>query len=215
MTDLSGVQAAQLRVYLAELDRWNRRRNLTAVASLDAWQRHVEESLRLLAVAAPEPGDTLVDVGSGAGVPGVVVAVARSDVSVQLLESDAHKQGFLVRVAGLLGLDNVRVVGCRAEAAGRDMALREHFDVALSRAAAPPAVLCELALPLVRVGGRLCALVSDGVAAAAACAGAARLCGGGTPQAAAGVLVVPKTAPTPERYPRRAGVVARRPLRAQ
>ena len=73
-----------------------------------------------------------------------------------------------------------------------------------------------LPLPLLSaMVGRLCALVSDGVAAAAACAGAARLCGGGTPQAAAGVLVVPKTAPTPERYPRRAGVVARRPLRAE
>lgn len=213
MAGLTRVQEAKLREYLAELGRWNRRRNLSAVALEDAWHRHVEESLRLLAAATVEPGSALVDVGSGAGVPGLVVAVVRSDVSVHLLESDAHKQGFLVHVAGLLDLDNVSVLGCRAEAAGRDPSHRERFDVALSRATAPPAVLCELALPLLRIGGRLCALVADNVAAAAECVVAARLCGGGAPDAAeAGVLVVEKVAPTPQRYPRRPGMPIRRPL---
>jgi 16S rRNA (guanine527-N7)-methyltransferase len=213
MADVSEQQEAQLRSYLDEMHRWNRLRNLTTVAFDAAWSRHVEEALHLLDVAAPDPRARVVDVGSGTGSPGLVVAIVRRELAVHLVEADRSKQGFLAHVAGLLRLDNVTVLGCRAEAAGRDPAWRESFDVALSRAAAPAAVLCELALPMLRSGGRLFALVSDARAAAASCAFAAGLCGGGRPRAAAaGVLSITKIAATPQRYPRRAGVPARRPL---
>jgi 16S rRNA (guanine527-N7)-methyltransferase len=107
----------------------------------------------------------------------------------------------------------VTVLGMRAEECARDPQLREHFDVALSRAAAPSPVLCELALPLLRVGGRLSVLVADAGAEAAACSRAALACGGAEPEAVApGVLAVRKVRATPERYPRRAGIPGVHPL---
>jgi len=212
---LSDGERAALHVYLAELERWNRRVNLTAVPPGQAWQRHIGDSLRLLAAADPAAGSSVADVGAGAGVPGLVFAVLRPDLHVALIEADRRRVGFLVHVAGVLGVRNARMVAERAEDAGRDPALRERFDLAVSRAAAPPAVLCELALPLVRVGGRLLALVGDAVLAAAECAAAAIACGGAEPAAAAeGVLLVEKVAPTPPVYPRRPGVPSRHPLQA-
>jgi len=207
-------QQQALNAYLDELDGWNHRINLTAVPRAVAWSRHVQQSLELLDVAGPSPGWSVVDVGSGNGAPGVIVAVVRPDLAMTLLEADARKAAFLAHVAGLLGLTNVHVAAMRAEAAGRLESMRERIDLAFSRAAAPAPVLCELALPLVRRGGRLCALVGDAHAAALECAAAARLCGGGQPSAATpGMLVVAKVTGTPDAYPRRAGLPARLPLR--
>jgi 16S rRNA (guanine527-N7)-methyltransferase len=209
---LSAEQRQALATYLDELYRWNQRLNLTRVAAADAWARHVDESLMLLAAADPASGDRVVDVGSGTGAPGIAVAVARPDLEVALLEADARKAAFLNHVAGALGLAQVRVLHGRAETAGRDPALREAFDLALARAVAQPAVLLELALPLVRPGGRLCALVSDTADAAQRCDPAARMLGGAAPQATDRVLMVLKRTATPARYPRKPGVPARRPL---
>lgn len=182
-----------LKLYLDELDRWNQRINLTSVPRADFWRRHVGESLALLETAAPEAGCRVVDVGSGAGVPGVVVAVVRPDMQVVMLEADKRKAAFLMHVAGMLGLGNATVAAVRAEAAGRDPSMRESFDLALSRAAAPPELLLELALPLLRVGGRLLALVADAPAAALGCRAVAMKLGGLAPRAVgAGTLVVYK-----------------------
>jgi len=208
----TAAQAASIARFLDELSRWNRSINLTGVGRDEAWRRHVEESLHLLDTADPPAGGTVIDVGAGAGLPGLVVAIVRPDLRVALLESDSRKQAFLTHVAGLFELDRVTVVGARAEVAGHESGLRESFDIALSRAAARPATLCELALPLLRVGGRLCALVADAPAAAAACLVAARICGGDTPRSADGIVIIGKNAPTPAAYPRRTGVPSRRPL---
>jgi 16S rRNA (guanine527-N7)-methyltransferase len=204
-------RAALLR-YLAELDRWNQRLNLTTVPADQAWERHAGEALQLLEAASPQPAAGLIDIGSGTGVPGLVIAIARPDLRVTLLEADTRKAAFLTHVAGLLGLENVTVEGRRAEEAGHDRSLREAFDLAVSRATAAPPVLCELALPFVRVGGGLWALVTDAAAAVAACAVAARLCGGVARAAGPEVLHVEKVAPTPETFPRRPGIPTRRPL---
>jgi 16S rRNA (guanine527-N7)-methyltransferase len=155
----------------------------------------------------------VVDVGSGAGIPGIPIAVVRPDLEVVLCDSDQKRAGFLTHVATLLGLERVHVAPVRAEDLGRTAGAREAFDAAVSRATAPPPVLCELCLPLLRTGGRLAALVRDASAAAEACAAAAAACGGGRPEAAAaGVLVVVKLTATPDAYPRRPGVPAKRPL---
>lgn len=213
MIAVDPASRARLERYLDEMEHFAGRMNLTSVPREQAWERHIVDSLTLLEVAAPAPGSSLVDVGSGAGLPGVPMAVLRPDLAVTLLEADARRAGFLIHAAGLLGLGTVTVVAARAEAYGRLPPGREGFDLAVSRATAPPAVLCELALPLVRLGGRLAALVGDAPAAAAACARAAELCGGAPPQAPApGVLVVGKQSPTPPRLPRREGVPNRRPL---
>jgi len=211
--DVGDAARERLGAYLDELYRWTGRLNLTTVPRDQAWARHVEESLALLAVADPAPGATIVDIGSGAGLPGIPVAVVRPDLEVTLLEADARRSGFLVHVCGLLGLARVRVVTARAETAGHDPAMREQFDLAVSRATAAAPALCELALPLVRVGGRLAALVGDAATAARLARGAADVCGGGPPRPlTSSVLGVDKLRPTPDDYPRRAGLPGRRPL---
>ena len=157
----------------------------------------------------------LIDVGSGGGMPGIPLKIARPDLSVTLLEADHRKAAFLTHAAARLGID-VDVVVERAETAGRGR-LREAFDVATCRALATMPVLAELCLPLVRVGGRLLALKGEVEEATQAIAAV----GGGeptvihTPSSARdrGVLVVvPKLTPTPAIFPRRPGVPARRPI---
>lgn len=207
---ITDSRRALLEAYLEEAYRWNVRVNLTTVSRGSAWERHVLESRRLLDAVRTPAGAAVVDVGSGMGVPGIPLAVLRPDLGVTLLEADARKAGFLIHVSGLLGLTNVRVVPRRAELTGQSPASRESFDLAVSRGAAPMAVLCELALPLLRVGGTLAALVSE---FPSECAAAARICGGGPPtRAAAGVVVITKISATPAAYPRRPGLPGRRPL---
>ncbi len=204
---------ATLNAYLDELDRWTERLNLTSIPRDQMWARNVVEVQELLEVADPPAGSRVVDIGSGGGVPGLVVAILRPDVSVTLIDSDRRKTGFLIHAAGLLGLTGVVVEAIRAEDAGHRAGLREGFDLATSRATAPPPVLCELALPLVRVGRQLCALVAGAPGALAACVAAASACGGSAPEAPAqGVLRVRKVTPTPEQYPRRPGTPNRHPI---
>jgi 16S rRNA (guanine527-N7)-methyltransferase len=209
-----GDRTATLEAYLDELDRWSRHLNLTSIPRNQMSSRNVAEAEELLVVAAPAPGSTVIDIGSGSGVPGIVIAILRPDLSMTLLDADRRKSGFLIHVAGLLGLESVQVVTDRAEEAGRRDGLRETFDLAISRATAPPPVLCELALPLLRIGGALCALVTDAPAALITCAAAASVCGGSPPEAPSeGILRVSKVAPTPDEYPRRPGTPSRHPLR--
>lgn len=215
MLEITPEARRRLQAYLDELALWNARMNLTTVPRERWWDKHVVEVLDLLAACAPAAGARVVDVGAGGGVPGIPMAVLRPDLHVALLESDARKAGFLTHVAGALRLDGVEVLALRAEDAARRDELRESFDLAASRAVAPPPVMCELSLPLVRVGGVCAALVGDAEQAAAECAYAADQCGGGTPRGApGGVLVIDKLRQTPDEYPRRAGVPVRRPLRA-
>jgi 16S rRNA (guanine527-N7)-methyltransferase len=173
----------------------------------------IEDSLVLL----DHLGDarSLVDVGSGGGMPGIPLKIARPDLRVVLVEADRRKAAFLVHAAARLELDVV-VVAERAETAGRGP-LREAFDVAVCRALAPMPALVELCLPFVRVGGRLLAMkaqVEDAAEAIEALGGGpARVSPAPSAARERGVVVlVPKVAPTPDVYPRRPGVPARRPL---
>jgi 16S rRNA (guanine527-N7)-methyltransferase len=178
----------------------------------------VEDGLVLLDHIAD--ARTLVDVGAGAGLPGLPLKIARPELQVTLIEADQAKAAFLVHACAALNLVGVEVVARRAEDAGHDPRLREAFDVAVARALAPMPVLVELCLPLVRVGGKLLAQKTSGEDPALA-AHAIELLGGElsgvltAPSAArnAGtVVVIDKARPTPTRYPRRPGVPARRPL---
>ena len=211
--DLSAAARVRAQAYLDELYRWNRRLNLTSVPREQAWARHVQDSLSILDAVTPPHGARVVDIGTGAGLPGIPLAITRADLEVTLLDADVRRCGVLVHVCGMLGLDRVTVLTGRAETLGRDAGVRETFDMAVSRATAAAPALCELALPLLRVGGTLAALVGDAPASAADSVRAAALCGGGPPRAAgAAVLVVGKLAATPDDYPRRPGIPARRPL---
>jgi 16S rRNA (guanine527-N7)-methyltransferase len=178
----------------------------------------VEDSLVLLA----HLGDArrLVDVGSGGGLPGLPLQIARPDLEVTLIEADEAKAAFLVRACAELGLSGVDVVARRAEAVGRDAGYRERFDVAVARAVAPMPVLAELCLPLVRVGGRLLAQKTEREEVASSLR-AIELLGGSlvavlpAPSKArrsGTVVAISKVRPTPSEYPRRPGIPARKPL---
>ncbi len=162
----------------------------------------------------------VVDVGSGGGLPGIPLKIARPELEVTLIEADQAKAAFLVHACATLGLQGIEVVARRAEEAGHDPRLREAFDVAVARALAPMPVLAELCLGLVRVGGRLLAQKTHAEDVGSA-AHAIEVMGGtlagvhASPSAArhAGtVVVIDKVRPTPPSYPRRAGVPGRKPL---
>ncbi len=220
------MQAAQRLARFHELlARGNERMNLVGNAEFeDALDRHYADSLAPLALGLFAPGARVIDVGSGAGFPGIPLAVARPDLQVTLLDALQKRVVFLQEAAQALGLDNVRVLHARAEDAARLEDQRERYDVAVSRAVASLPVLMELMLPFVRVGGQ--AVCYKGPAARgelAAAAGAARLLGGGAPRALAVpfpcrpdwerlAVVCLKAEKTVRQYPRKAGMPARSPL---
>ncbi len=178
----------------------------------------IEDSLVLL----DHLGDArfLVDVGSGGGLPGLPLRIARPDLAVTLIEADEAKAAFLVRACAALGLAGVEVVARRAEAVGQDGRYRERFDVAVARALAPMPVLAELCLPLVRVGGRVLAQKTDREDIDRAWR-AIELLGGSLDavlpapsksRRSGTVVEVSKVRPTPSEFPRRPGVPGRKPL---
>lgn len=216
VTDTPVIDAGarrRLHRYLEELHRWNDRINLTAVPVEQGWERHIGDVLTLLALAPPPSRSRCIDIGTGGGVPGIPLAILRPDLHLTLVDADRRKVGFLIHTCGVLGLDNVEPVAARAEELGHMDRHRDAYDTAVSRAAAAPPVLCELCLPLLRVGGSLVALLRDPTAAARAAERAARLCGGASPRALGdAVLVVERVGECPQTYPRRVGAPHRRPL---
>jgi 16S rRNA (guanine527-N7)-methyltransferase len=211
--------------YCAALIDWNRRVNLTAIVDpIDVARKHFLDSLSVLSVCEIRAGDRLVDVGSGAGFPGLPIRIARPGLQVTLLEATRKKCEFLRHVVAALDLSDVAIVNARAEDAARDAARRERYDWALARAVADLAALVEYLLPFVRVGGRVAAQKSGEVGAEVERAGAAIAALGGRLQRVAPVsvpgleearcvIVIDKIAPTPEKYPRRAGLPEKRPIR--
>jgi 16S rRNA (guanine527-N7)-methyltransferase len=168
----------------------------------EAWRVHVEQSLAALPVLRELEG-AIVDVGSGGGAPGFPLAAVLPEREVILLEANGRKVSFLERIAS--EFPNVRVVRSRAEEHG------ETYEVAVARALAPPPVAAELCLPLVREGGSVVLYVGPS-ADPGAVARVAEQLGGGPPEAHPGLLVIPKVAETPEGFPRRPGMAAKRPL---
>jgi 16S rRNA (guanine527-N7)-methyltransferase len=163
---------------------------------------------------------SLVDVGSGAGLPGIPIKIARPDLNVTLIEADQDKAAFLVYASAALDLEHVNVVARRAEEAAHDPALRESFDIATARALAPLPVLVELCLPFVKVGGKLLAQKTESEDAAPAARGIELLGGNlsgvraapSASRSAGTIVVIDKVRPTPAQYPRRPGVPTRKPL---
>jgi 16S rRNA (guanine527-N7)-methyltransferase len=180
----------------------------------------IEDSLVLLDFLPPGRL-RIIDVGSGGGLPGLPLRLARPDLSLTLLEANQRKAAFLVQAAATLGLRDVEVVARRAEEAGRDPRHREAYDFALARAVAAMPVLVELCLPFVAVGGRLLAMKTNAAAEAESARAAIAKLGGELVEVGAAasaarslgqVVVVEKVAPTPAEFPRRPGVPSRRPL---
>ncbi|KAF7094674.1 hypothetical protein CFC21_096970 [Triticum aestivum] len=161
-TSLSTQQQRQVSLYVEALLDWNQRMNLTAVTDeSEVMTRHVVDSLAVLpplehaytSRGGDISGISLVDVGSGAGLPGLILAVARPSWKFTLLESMRKRCTFLEHAVEVMELSNVDVVCDRAESAGQSHDFRESFDVAAARAVAELKILAEYCLPLVRVGG--------------------------------------------------------------
>ncbi|HEY3249389.1 MAG TPA: 16S rRNA (guanine(527)-N(7))-methyltransferase RsmG [bacterium] len=208
---LTPTQIATFLHYQRLIARWNSRARLTALIDpLQVVRLHFIDSL--LCLRAPFPGAAaVIDVGSGAGLPGIPLAIARPDLHVTLLESNARKAGFLELAVGELGV-RCQVVHERAESAGRMPALREQFDVAVARAVATLPRLAEWTLPFVQVRGL--AVLLKGPSVAGELSAAAEIIGalGGEPAQAiftalpAGeqraIVTIRKVSTTPTLYPR-------------
>lgn len=221
---LTSAQVEQFAVYESLLLDWNKRISLTAIREpREIRIRHFLDSLSCVTATGPLDERALIDVGSGAGFPGLPLKILWPTLKLTLVESVAKKARFLEGVAGELGLTDVTVVVDRAEAIGREAAYRERYDWAVARAVAELRVLVEFLLPLCRVGGA--ALAQKGESATtevAAATEAITLLGGGEArisvvrlpetEQAHYLVVIPKIGPTGERYPRRPGIPAKRPL---
>ena len=218
---LTAAQAEQLCDFGARLLEQNRVMNLTAITEPQAVARlHFADCLALLRIV-PFPGKRVIDVGCGAGFPGVPLKLGEPSLDLTLLDSLGKRIAWLEEVCGTLGLKRVECVHARAEefAAGH----RESYDLAVSRAVAQLNVLCELALPLVKVGGQFLAMKSvDTEEEIAAAKGAIRTLGGKIVKVedytipTSGVthraVVIEKVSPTPPRYPRAFAKIKKQPL---
>jgi len=220
---LSDVEREALGRYLWLLLDANTRFNLTAVREpAEAWMRHIFDSLTLLPHLAESEAGSLIDIGSGGGLPGIPLAICLPQMQFTLLEATGKKAKFLEDVAADLALDHVRVVNDRAETAGQARAHRERYDLATARAVGPMRVMLEYTMPLLRVGGQLLAMKGRQAEAELDEAGDALMILGdgqvdvygafGEESGDAVIVVVTKQAATPKAYPRRPGEPKTNPL---
>ena len=223
-------QVALFRTYYAELVEWNQRFNLTAITDYEGVQvRHFLDSLScLLALSQTElqAGARMIDVGSGAGFPGIPLRILCPGLRLTLLEATQKKAEFLRHLLQKLHLADVAVVNGRAEEVSRQPEHREQYDWALARAVAETPTLVEYLLPFVRVGGTALAQKGEGGPAEVnAAEPAIRILGGQLRRLVSVglrglaetryLVMVDKVAATPDKYPRRPGMPARRPLGAE
>lgn len=210
--------------YAEYLTEYNKNVNLTAITEpREIAYKHFFDSLLFFKAAEVPLGASVIDIGTGAGFPGVVLKIARPDIKLTLLDSLNKRLVFLDSLLKKLSLD-AKTVHSRAEdGAASGSHLREAFDFATARAVAALPVLCEYCLPYVKVGGKFVAL--KGALAAeetSASAGAAAILGGGKIQIAEfehemlgkrGIAVIDKTAHTPQKYPRNSAKISKTPLK--
>ena len=221
---LTAEQIGQFSVYHEMLLDWNTRMNLTALtAPEDVAVKHIIDSLTAYDAALFDGARTLIDVGTGAGLPGIPLAVYAPHLTVTLLDSLNKRVRFLTEVTAAMGLQNVRCIHARAEEAARKAEHRAAYDIAVSRAVARLPVLLEYTLPFVRVGGTLLALKGRAYAEEQKEARrAAEVLGGGRITArpvhlpglddVRAILTVTKERQTPAAYPRGGGAPTRRPI---
>jgi len=224
---LNRGQQERFTAYYQELRDWNRRLNLTAITDYDDVLRlHFLDSLSAtLALPAASFADgRFLDVGSGAGLPGIPLKITFPEIRLTLLEATGKKADFLKHLAATLGLEDIEIVKARAEDAAREPRFREGYDIVLSRAVAALSTLAELTLPFCRPGGRCIAFKKAGIATEIEDASyAVSVLGGAPPQVVPVTLeelpddrclvMTEKIAITPDAYPRRAGIPDKRPLR--
>lgn len=222
--DLQTEQIEQLQAYMQLLMEWNEKINLTAIIQPDEIVvKHYLDALALLQFAPPEEGASVLDVGSGAGFPGMVLKIVRPDLQVTCMDGTQKRIHFLSLLAGSLHLQNVDCIHARAEEAGHNAAMREAFSYVTARAVANLRALSEYALPFVKVGGRFVAMKGpDGENEVKEAAHAIYVLGGEvqqihtytlpTTEFSRTIIEIRKVRQTPVDYPRSAGKMKKKPL---
>lgn len=223
--DLSPVQEEAFQVYAQELLLWNERINLTAIREpADMIRKHFLDSLTCTyAWREMEPPASLIDIGTGAGFPGIPLKILMPGLHLTLVESIGKKADFCRHIVDTLLLENVEVITARAEEVGAQGAHREMYDAATARAVAQLNILAEYLLPLVRVGGFAIAQKGNTAPAESQQANRAITILGGVirplipvmiprVEEARYLVVMKKIKPTPAAYPRRVGIPSRKPL---
>ena len=221
---LSAAQLVLLARYEQALIEWNSHTNLTAIRNpQEIRTKHFLDSLTCLLALRETPLERLIDIGTGAGFPGIPLKIIYPKMQLTLVELVGKKVKFCQHVVSQLGLTGVEVIQERAEVLGQSPAYREKYDWAVARAVAILPVLAEYLLPLVRVGGGMLAMKGEsGPAEAHKAEHALRVLGGHLRQLVTVTLpgvveerylvVIDKVAATPDGYPRRVGIPVKKPL---
>lgn len=222
---LTKKQLEKFGIYEQLIEEWSKHTNLISSNSREALvARHLLDSLSCLAMNHVSPGDRVVDIGTGAGLPGIPVKIAEPGISLTLLEASIKRARFLEHTLRELGLKDVRVACYRAEDFAHIETERESYDIALARAVAPMPTLLEYALPLLKTDGALIAQRGKNAKVEVRNAAYANKQLGGEVESVKRVrvpyleairhlVIIRKRQRTPEKYPRRTGVPFKRPLK--
>jgi 16S rRNA (guanine527-N7)-methyltransferase len=224
---LNQPQLEQFETFYRELVDWNQRINLTAITGYEEVQtKHFLDSLSVLAALRPEDRVHLfraIDIGTGAGLPGIPLKIVLPHIKLTLLEATTKKTKVLEHLIVILGLKDVEILAARAEDAAREILYREKFDLVLSRAVASLPTLAELALPFCAIGGRFIALKKGDISEEVSLSDKAIALLGGVLHEIKpleleelldkrALVVIDKIKPTPPGYPRRSGLPSKRPI---
>ncbi len=222
--NLSQTQADSFVTYMNLLREWNEKINLTAITEPeDVITKHFLDSMSVLGTKYIKDTDSLIDVGTGAGFPGLVLKIAKPTLKVTLLDSLEKRLNFLKLVSDEIGICDINFIHSRAEDGGKSPATREKYDVAIARAVANMSTLSEYLLPFVKVGGYF--IAQKGPLADEELENAKNAIGvlGGKIQEVIDVeipytdlkhriVIVKKIKPCPNGYPRKAGTPSKKPL---
>jgi 16S rRNA (guanine527-N7)-methyltransferase len=219
---LTATQLEQFEIYAEQLQLANQQHNLTSIEDEQAIvERHFLDSLSC-AIYWGAPPSRCIDIGSGAGFPGLPLKILQPHMQLTLVESIQKKAAFLKNLVGILKLEDITILASRAEEIGQHRHQRESYDLVTARAVAELRVLAEYCLPLVCVGGRFLAPKGSQIDLEVQAAEAAIQQLGGRVLAIEPVklptlpgrtlVVIEKISPTPPQFPRRAGIPVKRPL---
>lgn len=220
---LNETQLNQLERYFELLVDWNEKINLTAITDEQGVAvKHFADSLTFFNYVVVPENSSIIDVGTGAGFPGIVLKIARPDIKLTLLDSLKKRLTFLETVLAELGLE-AELIHSRAEDGGNDIDLRENFDFVVSRAVAQLNVLSEYCIPYVKLAGNFVALKGPDAENEIANSKRALQCLGGKIKSThkfslnldggdRTIIVIEKNSPTPDKYPRNSGKIKSSPL---